>query len=476
MDSNLSFYKENKRYNDAITYLKKEQGKNPNNAQIKADLGYFYDINGCKKAAIKVYSEAIKLDPNLPIVRHNRGWVNLRFGRMNDALADFNAAISLGLKDYRTFEGRGLCHKSLGLLDLAVNDFDKAIELNKASVELIINRAHLYFRLKKYEQAKEDLYMSLGLKYSNFDPTDYVSIFHRSNLEEGKETGNMIIKAGFNIEIEKNDDMFVIMPCTSTINRTILPLINFDIKKDVLLHLQKYKDCYAFKAEPDIENTINKTDSQYLDSINIDKDKLRFYLSLDNVKCFALYKDKKLVAWEIGIINDGGKIYSSIIRFYDPAEQLTGKIRINFLVEHLKSIGVTLIDFGSSKDKWNNLFSFGAENIDAHTYLQLFKELSSSPKPIFYIGSGKIKENITGRYFMVLLNNDNTTQDFVVDLLMELFNFDLHKATMLMLETHRNGKGVIGTTDAKMAVPLVQYIQKTAKDNGHTLICLLEEV
>jgi len=404
--------------------------------------------------------------------KYNEAIMYLQEGRIKDAFVDFDTAIKLGFKDHRAYNGRGLCYKEMGLHNFAINDLDKAIEFNKTNKDLIMNRAHSHMSLKDHKHAEEDFCSAIGLKYPNHNPLEYFSIFSRKSLDEGKDAGNSLIKAGFNLKIEKNDEMLAIMPCTH--NRIILPLIHFSAKKDVLSHLQKHKDSYEFKMESDIDSLMNKDVLQYLESIDIDKDKLRYYLSLDNIVCFVLYKDKSIVAWEIGILNE--RTYSSIIRYYNPAEPLAGKIRITLLVEHLRTIGITLIDFGSSKDKWNNLSSFGAENIDTQTYLQLFKEINSCQKNVLYIGDGKIKENITGEFKMVLLNNDDATQGFVVDILMKMCSLELYNATMTMLEIHRNGKGIVGTTSAEIAVTLVEYLQKMAKDNGFKLICLLEEV
>ena len=48
------------------------------------------------------------------------------------------------------------------------------------------------------------------------------------------------------------------------------------------------------------------------------------------------------------------------------------------------------------------------------------------------------------RYRVVLLNDDYTPMDFVVDVLMKFFGMNEEKATQVMLHVHTRGRGVCG--------------------------------
>jgi ATP-dependent Clp protease adaptor protein ClpS len=47
-------------------------------------------------------------------------------------------------------------------------------------------------------------------------------------------------------------------------------------------------------------------------------------------------------------------------------------------------------------------------------------------------------------FLVILLNDDYTTMDFVVDILMIVFHKSLPEASRIMLDVHRSGKGIVG--------------------------------
>ena len=54
-------------------------------------------------------------------------------------------------------------------------------------------------------------------------------------------------------------------------------------------------------------------------------------------------------------------------------------------------------------------------------------------------------------YSVLLLNDDYTPMDFVVDVLMRFFPVDLEKATQIMLHVHTRGRGVCGVFTREVA-------------------------
>ncbi|SVD36148.1 uncharacterized protein METZ01_LOCUS389002, partial [marine metagenome] len=49
------------------------------------------------------------------------------------------------------------------------------------------------------------------------------------------------------------------------------------------------------------------------------------------------------------------------------------------------------------------------------------------------------------RYNVVLLNDETTPQDFVVNVLQTIFNKSVDEAKLVMLEVHEKGRGIAGT-------------------------------
>ncbi len=78
-------------------------------------------------------------------------------------------------------------------------------------------------------------------------------------------------------------------------------------------------------------------------------------------------------------------------------------------------------------------------------------------------------------YKVVLINDDYTPMDFVVEVLQLFFRMDADKATQVMLAVHYHGKGVCGTFTAEIAETKVAQVNHYAKENEHPLLCTMEQ-
>jgi ATP-dependent Clp protease adaptor protein ClpS len=81
------------------------------------------------------------------------------------------------------------------------------------------------------------------------------------------------------------------------------------------------------------------------------------------------------------------------------------------------------------------------------------------------------------RKFRVLLHNDDyTTMEFVVQVLMLVFKKNHTEATTIMLQVHNNGMGVCGVYTAEVAETKVSMVARLARNAGYPLRCSMEEV
>ena len=79
------------------------------------------------------------------------------------------------------------------------------------------------------------------------------------------------------------------------------------------------------------------------------------------------------------------------------------------------------------------------------------------------------------RYHVLLLNDDYTPMEFVVDVLQRIFGLDRIRATRVMLEVHTNGKGVCGSFTYEIAETKVAQVTAYARQHQHPLLCTMEE-
>jgi ATP-dependent Clp protease adaptor protein ClpS len=78
-------------------------------------------------------------------------------------------------------------------------------------------------------------------------------------------------------------------------------------------------------------------------------------------------------------------------------------------------------------------------------------------------------------YQVILLNDDFTPMEFVVDVLERIFSKDRNTATRIMLEVHTKGKGVCGVFTFEVAETKVAQVTAYARQHQHPLLCTMEE-
>jgi ATP-dependent Clp protease adaptor protein ClpS len=78
-------------------------------------------------------------------------------------------------------------------------------------------------------------------------------------------------------------------------------------------------------------------------------------------------------------------------------------------------------------------------------------------------------------YKVVLLNDDFTPMDFVVDVLKIFFRMGHDRATQIMLHVHTRGKGVCGVFTFEIAETKVAQVNEFSRQNEHPLKCTMEK-
>jgi len=80
------------------------------------------------------------------------------------------------------------------------------------------------------------------------------------------------------------------------------------------------------------------------------------------------------------------------------------------------------------------------------------------------------------QFRVILLNDDYTTMDFVVDVLMEIFHKSIEDANKIMLDVHKKGRGVVGVYTWDIALTKTEQVHAAAKANEFPLMCIMEPI
>ena len=78
-------------------------------------------------------------------------------------------------------------------------------------------------------------------------------------------------------------------------------------------------------------------------------------------------------------------------------------------------------------------------------------------------------------YNVILLNDDYTTMEFVMEILEMLFQKSPVEAYRIMMHVHRNGRGLAGVYTYEVAETKAEQVGSLAKDAGFPLRATLEE-
>ena len=79
-------------------------------------------------------------------------------------------------------------------------------------------------------------------------------------------------------------------------------------------------------------------------------------------------------------------------------------------------------------------------------------------------------------YVVVLLNDDYTTREFVVEVLQLIFHKNPEEATRIMLNVHHQGRGVVGFYSWDIAQTKADQVHAIAKQYDYPLKCVVEEI
>lgn len=78
-------------------------------------------------------------------------------------------------------------------------------------------------------------------------------------------------------------------------------------------------------------------------------------------------------------------------------------------------------------------------------------------------------------YKVLLLNDDYSSMEFVIDILMTIFHKSYAESEAIMIEVHKKQRGLCGVYTYEIAETKVAQVTKIAREQGFPLKAVMEE-
>jgi len=118
---------------DAAAWYTQEIDREPTNSRAFAFRGWAQHRRGNEEAALKDYSEAIRLSPRTADWRNNRGVILTAKKDYSAAILDFDESIRLNPADGLAYRNRAYAHSQVKAYDKAITDYERSLELTSGA-------------------------------------------------------------------------------------------------------------------------------------------------------------------------------------------------------------------------------------------------------------------------------------------------------------------------------------------------------
>jgi protein O-mannosyl-transferase len=146
-----------KKYDEAISILKKAISKYPDNSTIHFNLGVVYNYCGRFDSALYEFNKGIESANDSPEYFNNRGMVKDSLKDFAGAVADFSKALEQKQDYFEALKNRGMSKIRMNDNEGAIIDLTTLINIYPTAGELWYNRGLAYSKLNKTEKASQDL-------------------------------------------------------------------------------------------------------------------------------------------------------------------------------------------------------------------------------------------------------------------------------------------------------------------------------
>jgi tetratricopeptide (TPR) repeat protein len=164
---------------------------NPNFARAYYDRAVAYGLKGDYHQAIRDETEAIRRGNPIdqPDFYYNRGVSYESIGTLDKALADYNKAIHLAPNELKNYRGRASALEDMDQLDKARADYDQVVRLNPRDTNDYRFRGNAHFAKGNYKAAASDFEKAAHLSPRDYDALVSLAWFQATCPEDSFRNG-----------------------------------------------------------------------------------------------------------------------------------------------------------------------------------------------------------------------------------------------------------------------------------------------
>ncbi len=157
-------------YKSAQKLIDEALQNNPNDAELVMRQGILYNLDGDHIKAQEQFTKALGLNPSSKVqlqILLNKASAEIRLEDFTSALEDYNKAIEIEPRNANIYNYRGLVNFKLGYYLDAVNDYNNALDLEPNSGLTYYNRGMTYLKLSEKQKACTDFHKACKMNNVN---------------------------------------------------------------------------------------------------------------------------------------------------------------------------------------------------------------------------------------------------------------------------------------------------------------------
>jgi Flp pilus assembly protein TadD len=169
-------FQRNYRWKDDVTFMRTMVKDAPNSDFAHYNLGTVYDRMGRFEEALKEYQVALTLRPNNAQAHNNLGILYEKTGRLDEAVKEYQAAVKLDPSHAKAFSNLGLLFRRMSRAADALRTLQDAVSFNPSDSSLHNTLGAVYLEQKRFNEAAGEIQIALRLN------PDYVEAHNNLGL------------------------------------------------------------------------------------------------------------------------------------------------------------------------------------------------------------------------------------------------------------------------------------------------------